>query len=84
MRIHVNPYTGEVLGDNSSASSGIQQFFKTVFELHYSLLASDFGTKLVGMIGLLMCILTITGMMLWPGWHKLLNGFRIKRCSGNG
>lgn len=75
---YVNPYTGAVLGDSLSSQSTVQQVFKVVYELHYALLAGDLGTKLVGVVGLLMCILTITGVALWPGWRKLINGFKIK------
>ncbi|MBW4612448.1 MAG: PepSY domain-containing protein [Desmonostoc vinosum HA7617-LM4] len=75
---YVNPYTGAVLGDSLSSQSMVEQFFKVVLELHYALLAGDLGVKLAGVVGLLMSILTITGVALWPGWRKLINGFKIK------
>ena len=25
-----------------------------------------------------MCLLSVSGILLWPGWRKLLNGFKIK------
>ncbi|QKQ75102.1 PepSY domain-containing protein [Nostoc sp. TCL240-02] len=74
---YVDPYTGAVLG-NSLNSNSIDRFYKVIYALHYSLLAGDIGYKIVGTVGLLVCILTITGIFLWPGWRKLLAGFKIK------
>ncbi|MEH2177850.1 PepSY-associated TM helix domain-containing protein [Nostoc sp.] len=74
---YVNPYTGAVLS-NTLNPDLVESFFKQVYKLHYALLAGDIGVKLVGIIGLLMCILTITGVVLWPGWRKLISGFKIK------
>ncbi|MDF5725346.1 MAG: PepSY-associated TM helix domain-containing protein [Rhizonema sp. PD37] len=73
----VHPYTGEVLVNNLNPNP-VERFYKVIYALHYSLLANDIGLKIVGIVGLLMCILTITGIFLWPGWRKLLMGFRIK------
>ncbi|MEH2169750.1 MAG: PepSY-associated TM helix domain-containing protein [Nostoc sp.] len=74
---YVHPYTGAVLGNNLNSNS-INRFYKVIYELHYSLLAGDIGYKIVGTVGLLVCILTMTGIFLWPGWRKLLTGFKIK------
>lgn len=76
--VYVNPYTGAVLGDSLSGQDIWQQFLMKVYELHYALLAGDFGIKLVGVVGLLTCILIITGIFLWSGWRKLIAGFKIK------
>ncbi|MDF5725347.1 MAG: PepSY-associated TM helix domain-containing protein [Rhizonema sp. PD37] len=74
---YVHPYTGAVLGNNLNPNPA-ERFYKVIYALHYSLLANDIGLKIVGTVGLLMCILTSTGIFLWPGWRKLLMGFRIK------
>ncbi|MBW4591971.1 MAG: PepSY domain-containing protein [Brasilonema angustatum HA4187-MV1] len=74
---YVHPYTGAILG-NSLNPNPVERFYKIIYELHYSLLAGDIGYKIVGTVGLLVCILTITGMFLWPGWRKLIAGFKIK------
>jgi uncharacterized iron-regulated membrane protein len=74
---YVHPYTGVVLG-NTLEPSAVQHFFSTAYKLHYALLAGDIGIKIAGLAGLLMCILTLTGVMLWPGWRKLIAGFKIK------
>ena len=74
---YVHPYTGAILG-NSLNPNSIDRFYKVIYALHYSLLAGDIGYKIVGIVGLLVCILTITGIFLWPGWRNLLTGFKIK------
>ncbi|MDF5733148.1 MAG: PepSY-associated TM helix domain-containing protein [Rhizonema sp. PD38] len=74
---YVHPYTGAVLVNNLN-SNPVDRFYKVIYPLHTSLLANDMGNKIVGTVGLLMCILTISGIFLWPGWRKLRMGFRIK------
>ncbi|MEH2288672.1 PepSY-associated TM helix domain-containing protein [Nostoc sp.] len=76
---YVNPYTGAIFGNNLNLkSSFVQKFFEIVYPLHYSLLAGDWGYKFLGIIGLLMSFMSITGIILWPGWRKLISGFKIK------
>ncbi|MEH2117502.1 PepSY-associated TM helix domain-containing protein [Nostoc sp.] len=74
---YVNPYTGKILGNNLKPTF-IQKFFDIVYPLHYALLGGDLGYKFVGIIGLLMSFMSITGIILWPGWRKLISGFKIK------
>ena len=63
---------------NSLGSNPVERFYDIAYQLHYALLAGDIGLKIVGIVGLLMCILICTGIILWPGWRKLLVGFKIK------
>lgn len=70
----VNPYTGKILGNRQWE----QTLIGIIYQLHYQLLAGDFGVKLVGVCGLVLFILSITGILLWPGWRRLLTGFKIK------
>ncbi|WP_138502421.1 PepSY-associated TM helix domain-containing protein [Nostoc sp. PA-18-2419] len=74
--LYVNPYNGAIIGNSQKIFS--ERFFSVVYELHYSLLAGKTGYAIAGIAALLMCILSITGIVLWPGWRKLLNGFKIK------
>jgi uncharacterized iron-regulated membrane protein len=74
---YVHPYTGAILG-TSLQSNWVERSFDMIYELHYALLAGDVGLKLVGIVGLFMCILTVTGVLLWPGWRKLITGFKVK------
>lgn len=71
---NVNPYTGEIINTRVWDTS----FFGRVFQLHYALLAGDLGTIIAGIAALFMFILSLTGLVLWPGWRKLINGFKIK------
>ena len=32
----------------------------------------------MGIVALLTLILSLTGIMLWPGWRRLITGFKIK------
>ncbi|MDF5709473.1 MAG: PepSY-associated TM helix domain-containing protein [Nostoc sp. S4] len=79
-QIYVNPYTGVILGNNLQPSL-LRKFFDIVYQLHFTLLVGDVGGVgfyLVGIVGLLVTILSITGILLWPGWRKLISSFQIK------
>ncbi|MEH2166826.1 MAG: PepSY-associated TM helix domain-containing protein [Nostoc sp.] len=72
--VFVNPYTGQVMGDRQWETSWIG----SIYSLHYKLLAGDIGQWIMGIVALLTLILSITGIILWPGWRKLITGFKIK------
>ncbi|MBD2775786.1 PepSY-associated TM helix domain-containing protein [Iningainema tapete] len=72
--IHVNPYTGAIMGSRS----GDYHPMALVLKLHYQFLAGETGQQIIGVVGLLFFILSITGIILWPGWRKLISGVRIK------
>lgn len=72
--VFVNPYTGNIMGARLWDSTLIGLTFK----LHYQLLAGKIGEIIVGIIGFLFFILSITGILLWSGWRKLISGFKIK------
>ncbi|WP_421654596.1 PepSY-associated TM helix domain-containing protein [Leptothermofonsia sp. ETS-13] len=74
LEVFVNPYTGKILGDRSREGA----FFSRVVELHYTLFAKEVGRVVVGIVAFLLCLLSVTGLLLWPGWRKLVTGFRIK------
>lgn len=73
-RIFIHPYTSEIMAWNL-ADSSIERVF---LYLHYALLLGKNGQIAVGIAGLLLCILCLTGLILWPGWRKLITGFKIK------
>lgn len=77
VQVYVNPYTGAILG-NSLHPNAVQRFLQIVYELHTSLKLGDLGLQIVGVVGLVTCIVVITGIILWPGWRKLMAGFKIK------
>lgn len=72
--VFVNPYTGVVMGDRQRETA----LFNRVLELHYALLVGNTGMVIVGIAAFLLVILSITGLVLWPGWRKLSSGFKIK------
>ena len=74
VQVFVNPHTGQILGDRTYYGA----FFYRLTEYHYTLLAGNLGLHSVGVAGVLMMVMAITGLMLWPGWSKLIAGFKIK------
>ncbi len=72
--VFVNSYTGKILGDRIWDNSLIGVTFK----LHFALLAGRTGEIIVGIAALLLLILSITGIILWSGWRKLISGFKIR------
>ncbi|MBW4625131.1 MAG: PepSY domain-containing protein [Brasilonema octagenarum HA4186-MV1] len=73
-QVFVNPYTGTIMGSRQWERTLIGFTFK----LHYELLAGKIGEVIVGIAAFLLFILSITGIILWPGWRKLILGFKIK------
>jgi uncharacterized iron-regulated membrane protein len=69
----LNPYTGQV---QTQASD--EAYTKILYDIHINLLGGEWGGYVAGIVGLLATILSITGIMLWPGWRKLSAGFKIK------
>ncbi len=74
LEVLVNPYTAEVMGDRPWETSWIGR----IYALHYSLLAGAVGSFIMGLVALVALILSLTGIVLWPGWRKLKAGFTIK------
>ncbi|MBD2771750.1 PepSY-associated TM helix domain-containing protein [Iningainema tapete] len=72
--VFVNPYTGKIMGSQVWDTSEIGLIFK----LHYQLLAGKVGEVIAGIVAFVLLILSITGIVLWPGWRKLIAGFKIK------
>jgi uncharacterized iron-regulated membrane protein len=70
----VNPYTGQIMGNYEWE----KMWHGIILKLHYSLLAGETGIWVMGVVALLTVILSITGIILWPGWRKLVVGFKIK------
>ena len=74
--VMVNPYTGQVLGGRDRDDA----LMTTILRLHYQLLAGDTGKLIMGIMGLLTLVLTLSGIYLWwPKFSKLKQAFTIKR-----
>lgn len=72
--VYLNPYTGEVLGSQEWGRT-VMSF---IYNFHISLLGGKAGETVVGICGLLLLLLSVTGIILWPGWKKLVAGFAIR------
>lgn len=72
--VYVNPYSTKVLGSRPWK----QTLGGFLIELHVHLFAGDFGEFVVGICGLLLLLLGITGIILWPGWRRFAQGFTIR------
>ncbi|MDF5716322.1 MAG: PepSY-associated TM helix domain-containing protein [Rhizonema sp. NSF051] len=72
--IFIHPYTGKIMGERVWDHTLIGM----ILNLHDSLMSGETGTAIVGIAAFLMCLLCISGLILWPGWRKLIAGFKIK------
>ncbi len=77
MDVYMNPYSGEVLNTYPRDN----RFMKIVNKLHTKLLAGKVGSFIVGLVGISLLILSITGTILWNGWKKLSAGFKVRWSS---
>lgn len=72
--VNVNPYTGKIIGNRQ-----LDYTLRTLtVKLHYQLLAGETGKLILGIVAILLFILSITGIILWPGWRRLIAGFKVK------
>lgn len=74
MEVFVNPYTGAIMGQQTMD----KRLTGFILELHFTLLAGKSGIIAVGIAAFVLLVLSITGLLLWPGWRKLIAGFKIK------
>jgi len=72
--IYLDPYTGSVLGSQEWGRT-VMSF---IYDFHISFLGGKAGETVVGICGLLLLLLSVTGLILWPGWKKLRAGFAIR------
>lgn len=72
--LYVNPYNGDILGSRLQEKT----LMDILVNLHINLLMGETGAVVVGIYGLLLLILCVTGLFLWPGWKKFASGFKIR------
>ncbi|MGV0028468.1 PepSY-associated TM helix domain-containing protein [Phormidesmis priestleyi] len=72
--VFINPYSGVVLGTKPWK----QTLGGWLIDLHVHLFAGDWGGQIVGISGVSLLALGITGVILWTGWRKLKIGFQIR------
>ena len=59
--VYANPYTGTLLGMRVPAYS----FKGRLFSFHRRLFAGRAGERIVGLLGILLAVLSVTGLILW-------------------
>lgn len=65
-QIHVNPYTGEVLGERDYYKS----FAFFLRNLHVRLYESNWGRQIVGLAGIALFIISLTGLLIYGSFMK--------------
>jgi uncharacterized iron-regulated membrane protein len=73
-RLFIHPYTAKVMGWMEGDSS----IERVILKLHYGFQSGRTGEIIVGILGLLLFILSVTGLILWTGWRNLISGFKVK------
>jgi len=74
-RVMVDPYRGTVLGQNARRGG----ILGTLFVWHVELAAGDVGAWVVGISGILLILLSISGLIIaWPGWRWIRRIFVVK------
>jgi uncharacterized iron-regulated membrane protein len=71
---YVNPYTGAILGQRQWGRT----LMTFIYDIHMTLLAGEVGGIVVGICGILLLLLGISGVILWPGWKQFAQGFKIR------
>jgi len=72
--VFYNPYTGQLLGSRVWNDS----FIGTMTMFHTTLLRGEQGSTVVMFCALGMVFISITGVLLWPGWRNLAQGLNIR------
>ncbi|BCL34198.1 PepSY-associated TM helix domain-containing protein [Nostoc sp. MS1] len=73
-QMFIHPYKNEVMGVIHQDAN----ILRLALHLHYELFAGKLGQIIVGLTGLFLFLLSVTGIILWPGWRRLISGFKIK------
>jgi uncharacterized iron-regulated membrane protein len=74
LQTFVNPYTGEILGERIWE----QSLVGFLYALHHDLFAGKIGQIIVGITGVSLLLMAITGILLWTGWRRLSTGFKVR------
>ncbi len=73
--VHVDPGTGHILGARNPANSLVGWLFL----LHFNLFGGEVGHQVIGVTGVALVVITLTGVWLWwPTFRRLAFGFRIR------
>jgi uncharacterized iron-regulated membrane protein len=72
--IYFNPYQGKLLKEYQRNHT----FDPILSKLHTELLSGNIGKIILGLSGIGLFILGITGLYLWKGWKKFKLGFKVR------
>lgn len=72
-----DPYTGKILSGPIKSDKTFKQF---ILRLHYSLLLGDVGMLVTGLLGVMLCLLGISGLWIYRRFWKLI--FRMRWIAG--
>jgi uncharacterized iron-regulated membrane protein len=80
LQIYLDPVSGEVLGTRTAALPGLLTF---AHQLHGNFLISrETGRPIVGWLGVAMCLLGISGLVLWwPKHGQWQYAFKVRRTA---
>jgi uncharacterized iron-regulated membrane protein len=72
--VYIHPYTGHILG------SRLENYtpYGFLLNLHMSLIMGEIGKLIVGICGIALLLLSVTGIILWNSGKHLIYGFRIR------
>lgn len=74
-RLYVDPHNGAVLGSRLPRET----FTGLLYALHSELLGGEVGKRVVGVGGILLLLLGVTGLLLWwPGRGRWRRGFQVQ------
>jgi len=80
LQMYIDPVSGEVLGSRAFAQAGLVTF---MHRLHGNFLMSrEFGRPIVGWLGVAMCLLGLSGLVLWwPKRGQWKYAFKVRRTA---
>jgi uncharacterized iron-regulated membrane protein len=74
LEVFVDPVTYRVRG----ARIWEHTLVGVLYRLHYQLLLGEAGNWVTGITAFVLAALSITGVVLWPGWKRLRAGFALR------
>ncbi|MGI0493776.1 PepSY-associated TM helix domain-containing protein [Alkalinema pantanalense CENA528] len=72
--VYLDPYSGQLL-DQIPRNPGMMAI---VHKLHGNFLLGKWGSGFVGLSGVGLLAVTLTGLLRWTGWRKFTHGLRLR------
>jgi uncharacterized iron-regulated membrane protein len=74
LETYVDPYRAQVLGDRIWERSPVG----FAHSVHHNFLMGDVGLLMVGGSGIVLLLVSLSGMALWTGWRRLKSGVTVR------